>query len=184
MPLACWSHAGTDGRERGEKNQHLERQTSLFSFALAPVVIINMWTHDIGRYQGANLGLLRIVLELNLQLFQKGRYEHCNTMCAIAACFKRLTSSCVRHHSRSKTKLLFTIRDYDQATPIDDLASTIREDMENIWKDIAKPEGTEKTSFMDFFEIDYAPLPSKSLQADKFEAEVAKLRERYVSTRH
>ena len=65
---------GTDGRERGEQQQDFERKTSLFSFALAQVVIVNMWAHDIGRYHGANLHLLRIVLELNLQLFQHGKF--------------------------------------------------------------------------------------------------------------
>ena len=75
---------------------------------------------------------------------------------------------------------MFTIRDYDGLTPIDDLSATVRSDMDNIWKDIAKPPGSEGASFLDFFDIDFAPLPSKPLQTERFEQEVAALRNRYV----
>eukprot|EP01133_Synstelium_polycarpum_P007405 gene7405-8657_t len=64
---------GTDGRERGEDEKAFERKTSLFSLVLSSVLIINMWVHDIGRYNAANIGLLKTVFELNLQLFQKKR---------------------------------------------------------------------------------------------------------------
>ncbi|EGG17413.1 hypothetical protein DFA_08408 [Cavenderia fasciculata] len=64
---------GTDGRERGEDEKAFERKTSLFSLVLSSVLIINMWAHDIGRYNAANIGLLKTVFELNLQLFQKSR---------------------------------------------------------------------------------------------------------------
>ena len=46
-----------------------ERKTSLFSLALSEILIINLWFTDIGRLQASNLSLLKIVLELNLQLF-------------------------------------------------------------------------------------------------------------------
>jgi hypothetical protein len=64
---------GTDGRERGE-DQDFERKSALFSLAIAEVVIVNMWEHMIGLYQGANMGLLKTVFEVNLELFQKNRY--------------------------------------------------------------------------------------------------------------
>ncbi len=53
--------------------QSFERKTSLFSLALAEVLMINMWVHDVGRFEGANYGLLKIVFELNLQLFQSAK---------------------------------------------------------------------------------------------------------------
>jgi hypothetical protein len=61
---------GTDGRERGE-DQDFERKSALFSLAIAEVVIVNMWEHMVGLYNGANMGLLKTVLEVNLELFQK-----------------------------------------------------------------------------------------------------------------
>ena len=61
---------GTDGRERGE-DQDFERKSALFSLAIAEVVIVNMWEHMIGLYNGANMGLLKTVFEVNLELFQQ-----------------------------------------------------------------------------------------------------------------
>lgn len=67
---------GTDGRERGE-DQDFERKSALFSMATSEVIIINLWEHQVGLYQGANMGLLKTVFEVNLQLFQnQKRYLH------------------------------------------------------------------------------------------------------------
>lgn len=61
---------GTDGRERGE-DQDFERKSALFALATSEVLIVNMWEHQVGLYQGANMGLLKTVFEVNLQLFLK-----------------------------------------------------------------------------------------------------------------
>ena len=70
---------GTDGRERGE-DQDFERKSALFSLAIAEVVIVNMWEHMVGLYNGANMGLLKTVLEVNLELFQKKGYAQLSLM--------------------------------------------------------------------------------------------------------
>lgn len=76
---------GTDGRERGE-DQDFERKSALFSLASTEVLIVNLWSvevqhspialtpreHQIGLYQGANMGLLKTVFEVNLGLFGGG----------------------------------------------------------------------------------------------------------------
>lgn len=59
---------GTDGRERGE-DQDFERKSALFSIAVSEVLIVNIWEHQVGLYQGANMGLLKTVFEVNLGLF-------------------------------------------------------------------------------------------------------------------
>ena len=61
---------GTDGRERGE-DQDFERKSALFALATSEVLIVNIWEHQIGLYQGANMGLLKVVFEVNLELFLK-----------------------------------------------------------------------------------------------------------------
>ncbi|KAF9928887.1 Dynamin-like GTPase that mediates homotypic ER fusion [Mortierella alpina] len=53
---------GTDGRERGE-DQDFERKSALFSLATSEVLIVNMWEHQVGLYNGANMGLLKTVFE-------------------------------------------------------------------------------------------------------------------------
>lgn len=64
---------GTDGRERGE-DQDFERKSALFSLASSEVLIVNMWEHQVGLYNGANMGLLKTVFEVNLGLFGKEGY--------------------------------------------------------------------------------------------------------------
>ncbi|KAG0750165.1 hypothetical protein G6F57_002157 [Rhizopus arrhizus] len=66
---------GTDGRERGE-DQDFERKSALFSMATSEVIILNIWEHQVGLYQGANMGLLKTVFEVNLQLFQNQSKDH------------------------------------------------------------------------------------------------------------
>ena len=67
---------GTDGRERGE-DQDFERKSALFALATSEVLIVNIWEHQVGLYQGANMGLLKVVFEVNLELFLKDRkYGH------------------------------------------------------------------------------------------------------------
>jgi hypothetical protein len=75
---------GTDSRERGDEQvnlimkdmvdrQDFERRSALFSLAISEVIIVNLWEHQVGLYQGANMGLLKTVFEVNLQLFQQQR---------------------------------------------------------------------------------------------------------------
>lgn len=63
---------GTDGRERGE-DQDFERKSALFALATSEVLIVNIWEHQVGLYQGANMGLLKTVFEVNCQLFLKDK---------------------------------------------------------------------------------------------------------------
>ena len=61
---------GTDGRQRGE-DQDFERKAALFALATSEVLLVNIWEHQVGLYQGANMGLLKVVFEVNLELFLK-----------------------------------------------------------------------------------------------------------------
>lgn len=62
---------GTDSSERGNQRTQFEQTTSLFALALSNVLLINMWSKDIGRHNGSNYGLLRIIFEVNLRLFKE-----------------------------------------------------------------------------------------------------------------
>ena len=72
MKVLIMDVEGTDGRERGE-DQDFERKSALFSLATSEVLIVNMWEHQVGLYNGANMGLLKTVFEVNLQLFGSNR---------------------------------------------------------------------------------------------------------------
>jgi hypothetical protein len=69
-----------------------------------------MWENTVGLYNGANMGLLKTVLEINLHLFQ----------------------------SSKKTLILFVLRDFTGSTPLDTLSKTLMDDMERIWLGLSK----------------------------------------------
>ncbi|KAL5523821.1 SEY1 [Sanghuangporus baumii] len=147
---------GTDGRERGE-DQDFERKAALFSLASSEVLIINLWEHQVGLYQGANMGLLKTVFEVNLSLFGKA---------------KESTSQ--------RTLLLFVIRDHIGTTPLSNLASTLESDLLRIWDSLSKPTELQESKLSDYFDLSFTALPHKVLAADKFESEVKTLRRRFA----
>lgn len=57
--------------------QDFERKSALFSLASSEVLIVNLWEHQVGLYQGANMGLLKTVFEVNLGLFGKKTADGC-----------------------------------------------------------------------------------------------------------
>lgn len=57
--------------------QDFERKSALFSLASSEILIVNLWEHQVGLYQGANMGLLKTVFEVNLGLFGKKATDGC-----------------------------------------------------------------------------------------------------------
>lgn len=55
---------GSDGRERGEDDTNFERQSALFALAVADVLMVNIWCHDIGREQGSGKPLLKTIFQV------------------------------------------------------------------------------------------------------------------------
>ena len=145
---------GTDGRERGE-DQDFERKSALFALATSEVLIVNIWEHQVGLYQGANMGLLKTVFEVNLQLF--------------------LNDS----KNIPRSLLFFVIRDHLGTTPLANLKNTLTQDLQQIWSSLSKPPGLEKSKIEDYFDLAFVALPHKILQPEKFEQEVARLGTRF-----
>ncbi|KAK0122266.1 Dynamin-like GTPase that mediates homotypic ER fusion [Cadophora gregata] len=145
---------GTDGRERGE-DQDFERKSALFALATSEVLIVNIWEHQVGLYQGANMGLLKTVFEVNLQLFLKDK------------------------KSNPRSLLFFVIRDHLGTTPLANLRNTLIADLTNIWTSLSKPKGLENSRIEDYFDFGFAALPHKILQPDKFLTEVGNLGTRF-----
>ncbi|KIK63215.1 hypothetical protein GYMLUDRAFT_242260 [Collybiopsis luxurians FD-317 M1] len=148
---------GTDGRERGE-DQDFERKSALFSLASSEVLIINLWEHQVGLYQGANMGLLKTVFEVNLGLFGKKAQDG----------------------TSGRTLLLFVIRDHIGTTPLANLQATLTADMHKIWESLSKPAELQDRQLSDYFDLTFTALPHKVLAADQFEKETRNLRERFV----
>ncbi|KAH7108003.1 root hair defective 3 GTP-binding protein [Auriculariales sp. MPI-PUGE-AT-0066] len=147
---------GTDGRERGE-DQDFERKSALFSLASSEVLLVNMWEHAVGLYQGANMSLLKTVFEVNLGLFGKKTPQG----------------------TTQRTLLLFVIRDHVGTTPIENLQATLSADLLKIWDSIAKPSDLASSQLSDYFDLAFTTLPHKILMPEKFEASVIDLRRRF-----
>jgi len=154
---------GTDGRER-EDQKAFEGRSALFCLALTDVMMVNMWTHEIGRHQAANLPLLRTVFEVHLRLVggKDGGIPK----------------------KRTKPLLLFILRDWDESTPADSLGETIMADLGKIWTDISKPEGEEGSSLSDFFELEVECLPHYRFQKQEWSDKVADVSARFVDAGH
>lgn len=149
---------GTDGRERGE-DQDFERKAALFALLTSEILIINIWETQIGLYQGANMGLLKTVFEVNLSLFGKSK---------------------LTLNSTHKVLLLFVIRDHVGVTPISALAETLKQDLVTMWDSLNKPADVAHFTFDDFFDINFHALHHKVLQNDLFLQDVASLGDRLV----
>ncbi|KAJ9622277.1 Dynamin-like GTPase that mediates homotypic ER fusion [Taxawa tesnikishii (nom. ined.)] len=147
---------GTDGRERGE-DQDFERKSALFALATSEVLIVNIWEHQVGLYQGANMGLLKTVFEVNLQLFLKD----------------------ATHKSVPRSLLFFVIRDHIGVTPLSNLRQTLLADLSRIWSTLSKPPGLEQSKIEDYFDFAFVALPHKILQPEKFVEAVQKLGTRF-----
>ncbi|KTW30962.1 dynamin-like GTPase SEY1 [Pneumocystis jirovecii RU7] len=148
---------GMDGRERGD-DQDFERKSALFALAISDVIIINLWEHQIGLYQGANMGLLKIIFEVNLQLFHKNRSRN-----------------------EENSLILFVVRDYVGTTPLENLSSILRADLERIWNLLTKPENLENCTIDDFFDLQFTALSHKMLAPDVFEQDILELQKRFFN---
>jgi hypothetical protein len=98
---------GTDGRERGE-DQDFERKSALFALATSEVLIVNIWEHQVGLYQGANMGLLKTVFEVNLQLFLKDKGY------ALRAAFLFVSLYCLLTHSTQLDAAIIALLRYSR----------------------------------------------------------------------
>lgn len=159
---------GTDSRERGEDAITFERKSALFALALSEVLIVNMWKNDVGRLNAANFGLLRTVLELDLQLFFSGVKDE----------EEGKDSGDGRFY---KTRLLFVVRDDDAVTPFEELCKILRDGVNKIWETIDKPDLAKDMKVDQFFDLDFFAMPHKSLMKEQFREAGEVLKDKFYS---
>lgn len=166
-PILVFDLEGTDSRERGEGAANFERKIALFALALSEVLIVNIWAQDVGRFNAANMELLKTVMELDLQLFFGGDDA--------ADSSKDSNEFTKRMH---KTRLLFVIRDH-VSSPFEMLCRTLRDDVEKIWDQISKPEAAAGIPLHSFFDLDFYSLPHKVLMEQQFYQKGGELRRQF-----
>ena len=99
---------------------------------------------------------LKTVFEVNLSLFGTKKNDH-------------------------KVLLLFVIRDHVGVTPMSSLSESLTNELEKVWSDLNKPEGTEETSLYDFFDLKFVGLGHKLLQNEKFIEDVKKMGDSFIN---
>ena len=147
---------GTDSKSRSEEDRgRFEHSSSLFSLAMSDILIINMWTSDVGRYTASNYGVLKIVFEMNLKLFEQ----------------------------KTAKKIIIFLRDFDpNRNRKDKIESLILEDIHKIWKEIKLPEKFEGKGPENFFSFEFITLPHLIYCKDDFDKEIENLRQRLDKT--
>lgn len=144
---------GTDAKERGDNRLKFENCSSLFALAMADVLMINMWTSDIGRYTASNYGVLKVVFEMNLQLFQ----QEC------------------------EKKIVVVLRDFDENNDDKDrLAEGIFGDLKQIWNEIKKPEKYVNCKPEEFFKFEFFTLPHKFYFPELFEQGINEIKKQLL----
>lgn len=186
---------GTDAAERGEAHVVFERKTSLFSLALSEILIINLMAVDVGRFEGANLGLLRTVFELNLQLFQRGGGKKVTEPTTEGSEQQQPSATESTERSQAtddddadgpavKKLLLFILRDHDGETPLEKLGARIQSDLGKVWDLLQKPPRYATSKINDFFDFEFVSLPHFKLQKTEWFAAVKDLRSRFEDSSH
>ena len=143
---------GTDSKSRSEADRgKFEHSSSLFALAMSDILIINMWTSDVGRYTASNYGVLKIVFEMNLKLFEQ----------------------------KTAKKIIIFLRDFDPTrNRKDKIEGLILEDIHKIWKDIKIPEQYAGKGPEHFFSFEFITLPHLIYREKDFKDEIANLRKR------
>jgi hemerythrin-like domain-containing protein len=110
-----------------------------------------MWTNDIGRYTASNYGILKVVFEQNLKLFQQ----------------------------ESEKKIIIVLRDFDSS--VDDLSKlkeSIMNDMKQIWEEIPKPEAFKDKPCSEFFRFEFLTLAHKFYKEKEFNEGINLIKQR------
>lgn len=114
---------------------------------LSNLLIINVWTHDIGRFTASNLEIIKIIFEINLRFFNQESAKH----------------------------LLFVIRDFKDNENLDYIKKIITEDVTRLWLEIKKPKQFEQASPEEFFQLHFYPIHNFVYERDRFEADTRQL---------
>ncbi len=143
---------GTDSKSRSEQDRgKFEHSSSLFALAMSDILIINMWTSDVGRYTASNYGVLKIVFEMNLKLFEQ----------------------------KTAKKIIIFLRDFDPTrNKKGKIESLILEDIHKIWSEIKIPEKYSGKVPENFFSFEFITLPHLIYREQDFKDEIVNLRKR------
>ncbi|CAG9316188.1 SEY1_1 [Blepharisma stoltei] len=143
---------GTDSLARGEDGAAFEAMAALFALSVSDILMVNMWTSEIGRYKAASIGLLKTIFEANLRLFSQER----------------------------KKRILFLLRDFnDKKDNLFVLKQQMSKTVEEVWEQIHKPSEYAMSHVFDYFDFDFKTISTKDFKPKEFKADIDELKERF-----
>ncbi len=91
------------------------------------MLIINLWTYQVGNYTGGQYEIIKVILEMNIKLFKRDQLK----------------------------QLLYVLRDFDQDENLEELTQTIKDDVHKIWNEIPKPEDMKDVPACEVFRLHF-----------------------------
>ncbi|KAA8495572.1 Protein SEY1-like [Porphyridium purpureum] len=136
---------GTDSRERGEleaSSKVFESCTTLFALAVCDVVLLNVWFHDLGRYQASNFELLQVVFReaLRLERANKVRFQPLAPRVPRTEAGERMggeealdSAATSTRVATPVTQIVIVVRDVDMDASEDEVQRAVLTDVQAIW---------------------------------------------------
>jgi len=140
---------GCDSSERGDDGISLERKLALFALVLSDVLLVNLWSNDVGRRSASNISLLRSVIHMQLNLFGRDK-----------------------EFRKRPLKLVFLLRDYDSQTPTHKVEEQIRRQISEVYEELNMGDASSGSEFVltDAVQQEYVFLPHKTFCPAEFKA--------------
>lgn len=147
---------GSDSRDRGRDGRAFQNRCAGFAAAISDVILLNMWYHDVGRFDASGYALLDAV-------------------------FAEAVKNADQDPDSFKTALVFVVRDTDDDIDASVLESSLKDDAKEIFQ--STQSATSSDSSLDsLFDIHVVALPHMRHCQDKFEEECGKLAKRLTDS--
>ncbi|KAJ8907009.1 hypothetical protein NDN08_003492 [Rhodosorus marinus] len=157
--LMLFDVEGCDSSERGVEGFVVEKKLALFALVLSDVLIINLWSNDVGRRTASNMTLLRSIVQLQYELFDSDQ-----------------------EFRKHPVRILFLLRDYDGQTPQRKVEESLQAQLVHVFDGVAKESldtdtrNGHATSLSDLVEPGFVYLPHKTFCPAEFTATARNLR--------
>lgn len=133
--------------------------------AMADVLVFNVRYHSLSRSTASGLRGLGSALETYLRLCASGMLHGMGPM----------------PHPSRKRMLLVIVRDFeDEEVSRDEVAAAFQEDLNALWSRMTKPSRLGNSRFSEFYQTEYAFLPSALLRKIDFMRRVGELQRRFL----
>ncbi|OSX79416.1 hypothetical protein BU14_0077s0036 [Porphyra umbilicalis] len=148
---------GADARSRGAAGRAFASRCASFAAALADVVLLNLWYHDVGRVEASSYALLKTLF---------------------AEVAKNVASG-----GDFRVAVVFVIRDVEPGVDADELRDLLVADAMDLWEGL-KMDDAGPMQLEDHVDFSVVPLPHKKHEGEAFAAATAAFGDRLVNPDH